>query len=644
MADVEKGVASGSSPANEKKKLTKKKGKGKKKLTKKQKLAAAEETRKREELERETREREWMARADSECRAYERELRYQSEEKERREWEQEQIDKIETHVEQSKKEWHTRMNETSRWRKYIQGSQAINVHSESQINTWISVWIDQDNAALEETIQTCQEAEDIISELELLIEEHREGGEHEGDLLLLDRYRNNIYILRETQMMKIDRTTAVMIQKADEHASIKGEVLFQHQHSQIKYGLWVNVTKNPRIKRVDFSSIGLSTDVPKNLALTSVAIRMMHFAFDYLAHKSLSEYQAVGGILYMELLALPPPPKKVKGWTLRQITPLANNVSRLNYPPAVGIGVEVANMNGMTGAVGANLGWAPLRVVYALPSHVIIRDDVPVLGWWSKESNTWRTDGISEIEYDAPTKTIVFKTNHVTAIAVIIPRYFEFPISFWELKPLDRNEAVLTVTTASGRNVRIKVGEGYCRVFEPMELELYRLEQGKFTPIELLRALSSSGINILPDNNTAIQVKDHVTIKDPTLEKKLCKEISQMAGTFAFRWSRWNNMKEKRKIVFMAKEARESSHRQREGDTDEGWSHVLYQERSCTTVNTNEKSAKFSEDLVEGGKIHQHLYHCLQPANPYQPSIPSVAFTSTLQTLLLLLRLPSFSA
>lgn len=57
-----------------------------------------------------------MARADSECRAYERELRYQSEEKERREWEQEQIDKIETHVEQSKKEWHTRMNETSRVR------------------------------------------------------------------------------------------------------------------------------------------------------------------------------------------------------------------------------------------------------------------------------------------------------------------------------------------------------------------------------------------------------------------------------------------------------------------------------------------------------------------------------------------------
>lgn len=142
--------------------------------------------------------------------------------------------------------------------------------------------------------------------------------------------------------MKIDRTTAVMIQKADEHASIKGEVLFQHQHNQIKYGLWVNVTKNPRIKRVDFSSIGLSTDLPKNLALTSVAIRMMHFAFDYLAHKSLSEYQAVGGILYMELLALPPPPKKVKGWTLRQITPLANNVSRLNYPPAVGIGVEVS--------------------------------------------------------------------------------------------------------------------------------------------------------------------------------------------------------------------------------------------------------------------------------------------------------------
>ena len=144
-------------------------------------------------------------------------------------------------------------------------------------------------------------------------------------------------------------------------------------------------------------------------------------------------------------------------------------------------------MNGAMGAVGANMGWAPLRVIYTLPPYVIIRDGVPVLGWWSKESNTWRTDGISEIEYDAPSKTIVFKTYHVTAIAVIINRYLEFPIQFWELKPLDRNEAVLKIVTKSGKTVQIKIGEGYCRVYQPEDPELQRCEEGKFSAIELLK-------------------------------------------------------------------------------------------------------------------------------------------------------------
>lgn len=41
-----------------------------------------------------------------------------------------------------------------------------------------------------------------------------------------------------------------------------------------------------RIKRIDFTGIALSTDLPKNLALTSAAIRMVHFNNDPLAYSS----------------------------------------------------------------------------------------------------------------------------------------------------------------------------------------------------------------------------------------------------------------------------------------------------------------------------------------------------------------------
>ncbi len=41
---------------------------------------------------------------------------------------------------------------------------------------------------------------------------------------------------------------------------------------------------------------------------------------------------AVGGLLYADLLALPPPAKHVKQWVLRQITSLSTSVMRVPYP------------------------------------------------------------------------------------------------------------------------------------------------------------------------------------------------------------------------------------------------------------------------------------------------------------------------
>jgi hypothetical protein len=43
----------------------------------------------------------------------------------------------------------------------------------------------------------------------------------------------------------------------------------------------VNIAKNPRVKRLDFATIAVSVDIPKHLALTSVAIRMLHFNWNY---------------------------------------------------------------------------------------------------------------------------------------------------------------------------------------------------------------------------------------------------------------------------------------------------------------------------------------------------------------------------
>ena len=92
------------------------------------------------------------------------------------------------------------------------------------------------------------------------------------------------------EFIKIPLTT---FQKADEFASSKGEVLLCQKTTDIKYGLWVNISKNPRIKKIDFLPTPMSIDVPKNLALTSVAIRMIHYSYDPLENKYPSDYTAL---------------------------------------------------------------------------------------------------------------------------------------------------------------------------------------------------------------------------------------------------------------------------------------------------------------------------------------------------------------
>ena len=73
-------------------------------------------------------------------------------------------------------------------------------------------------------------------------------------------------------------------------------------------------------------------DIPKQIALATVSMRVQHRTKDEFFHRCTNALMAVGGVLYVDLLTMPPPAKKVRQWTLRQVTPLAHAVVRIPYP------------------------------------------------------------------------------------------------------------------------------------------------------------------------------------------------------------------------------------------------------------------------------------------------------------------------
>lgn len=153
-----------------------------------------------------------------------------------------------------------------------------------------------------------------------------------------------------------------------------------------------------------------------------------------------SDYTSIGGILHLDLLALPPPPKKVKGWTLRQVTPLATSIARLPYPgqpshlppnshssdhslhlpsaPSIAsISSHQAAPLSMSRSSSlipptttpmTSSAWAPISIAWPVPKDVII-GVTPQAGWWDDEAHVWRLDSISH-EFNPESRRISIQT------------------------------------------------------------------------------------------------------------------------------------------------------------------------------------------------------------------------------------------
>lgn len=64
-----------------------------------------------------------------------------------------------------------------------------------------------------------------------------------------------------------------------------------------------------------------AVQIPKLIALASVAVRVQWREADEYLDECTTNLMAVGGVLHLDILSLPMPATKSKGWTLRAVTP-----------------------------------------------------------------------------------------------------------------------------------------------------------------------------------------------------------------------------------------------------------------------------------------------------------------------------------
>ncbi|XP_063960514.1 dynein axonemal intermediate chain 7-like isoform X1 [Lytechinus pictus] len=172
----------------------------------------------------------------------------------------------------------------AKWDRYMLCDGSPDPTIPAEINTYINLWKDDANrndinSVLKESNQTLR----LIHELEFLLED---TPEEQLDEITEKRYEETIIELQNILHAKLDESTVLLLKDASNCAdSETGNLQFIKGNKDIVLMIWGNLVKNPRFKSYAFEDQDFSFELPKQLALSDIAIRVIHTTYDHFSHR-----------------------------------------------------------------------------------------------------------------------------------------------------------------------------------------------------------------------------------------------------------------------------------------------------------------------------------------------------------------------
>ncbi|CAM9309521.1 unnamed protein product [Ascophyllum nodosum] len=490
------------------------------------------------------------------------------------------------------------------WDTYTKCDPRPDASSEKALNTFLSEGIDEEArenwvSDLENAMERCVYTESIAADL---LKDTGEALEN-GDVSRRARNRTFLHQLRSLSSAKIDFATAHLLSHWDTFSGGNEDIdRTCTKAGGIRFGVWVNTTlKGFRMKTVDFARVGMITDIPRSLSGASVAVRNIFFPYHFVRNTQQrggevvgagedgrktsaagllsideapqeDEKVVLGGTFLLEILALPPRTKTIKGWVFRAETELSKTVAFHTYP-----------------LDGGNAALAPLlRVQFEIPPDVII-PPTPEVRAWDQRLVSWTSEGIHESEWQPAKRAVRVHTTRVGAIAIVLDRACDVPYASWRLTPIydpdpltacvegvddgeiipaePMSEADLELETPRFV-VRVRIRETKCRLLGPELPELKPLLDASWMGAgRLIMEMERAGICLSPrDGDTeratlsgeaevVVSEKDRcggeaetdgqtnssgLACKSRILEETLCREVAKVAAAFEIRSSKWN--------------------------------------------------------------------------------------------------------
>nr|XP_045729699.1 dynein axonemal intermediate chain 7 isoform X2 [Mirounga angustirostris] len=571
----------------------------------------------------------------------------------------------------------------SQWKHYIQCDGSPDPSKSPEINTFISLWKEETNETLEEVIAKSKLVLNLIDKLKLIL---LETPPYDLEDKNIAQYQGSILELQELLHLKFNIATEMLLRQASTLADLdSGNMEKVIQDENVTLYVWANLKKNPRYKSVRFSETQIGFEIPRILATSDIALRLLHTHYDHvtplrpvptslqehtatvthfvkdevqneeaaisrelqeegkqrenesnsvqeeetkfeeegdsevqmsfvqeepeatkfeLEMKLLSEtvlsdnevdlcqFTTLGGVYHLDTLELPPQCKPMKGWMIVEI--LKEGLQKYIYPPETTEDVETEN------------AFPPIEVTLEVQKNVIFFED-PMVARWDAEGKHWQTDGISNVSYKSEERLITFSLETFGPVTLIQDSHINMPFQSWELRPLDVNKVLLTVTTVF-TEIQIQIKENLC-MLASIKLNNKKhssILEGKWmTPISFICTLKEAGLNIFPSGHSHFYVV--INYKDPLVEMKAYRQLALLSSAFAFGWSKWNIVCNSKKVIVKLKE-----HLTEEPTQKPNWTLLMFSGDRAQRLKINEDSEAFSEALQEETEFHSTLYHMVK--------------------------------
>ncbi|KAJ3148431.1 Protein casc1 [Geranomyces variabilis] len=449
------------------------------------------------------------------------------------------------------------------WQSYLECRKMPNPKNERDLNTYLDQWADETGAGAEnEDDHGAPSLLPLFNELpaaELLCSEieHQLHGNLDP---LKDTAAASLtgHLLRIRQLVhsKWDRATTQILQHIDQFAREPNEN-FQLAASTHNYafGVWGNLTKNPRHKVIDFADLRMSTSLPKPLVLGNVSIRMLLES----GFTATAEYEdqavvgkrppmsVIGGVLNFDLIEMPDPPKTIDAWTIRPMLAREGKITTIAYPfkkPPAEDEDETLPVEDGSGGGGGGGGGGPedgsvwsMQVSFPIEPGCLLHEGAATVRWWNAAENFWDDEGVSDVEINKEACTIRFKSIHFAPTALVQSTYAELPYGDWSLHPLSATSAHLHVRGVLN-DIELEIGPGACRLISPRTpFTEEHLCDKWMNPAILFRRLSRMGANFrAPTTVRGVDI-GNLILKNPTVEDQVITSISLLASRTAFRRS-----------------------------------------------------------------------------------------------------------